>query len=92
MIVVKIEMWPKGDASSAREIGRTYIYNAGGTDKRGDYEVRVCREGSFDPDVQAIRSGKGFTRTGRVEGYPRLAYNVWRLILRALRSAFPEES
>lgn len=40
MIVVKLEMWPKGDESRKYELGRTYIYNAGGTTKRGDYEVR----------------------------------------------------
>jgi hypothetical protein len=91
MIVVKIEMWPKGDASRARDLGRMFIYNAGGTDERGDYEVRVCRKGNFNPGVAAIQTGDGFTRTGRVENYPRLAYNIWRLVLRGLRSAFPEE-
>lgn len=91
MIVVRIEMWPKGDESRAREIGRTYIYNAGGSLTKGDYEVRVCRKNRFEHVPRKVLSGEGFTRTGRVEGYPRLAYNVWRLVLRALRAAFPEE-
>lgn len=91
MIVVKIEMWPKGVEGKKREIGRTYIYNAGGTDQRGDYEVRVCRKGDHDPGVRRIQTGEGFTRTGRVENYPRQSYNVWRLVVRALRAAFPEE-
>lgn len=30
-------------------------------------------------------------RKGEVHAYPRLAYNIWRLVMRALRSAFPEE-
>lgn len=91
MIVVKIEMWPKGDESKKREIGRTYIYNAGGSLTRGDYEVRVCRKNSFETTGERLRTGRGFTRTARVEDYPRLSYNVWRLISRALRAAFPEE-
>jgi len=91
MIVVRIEMWPKGDESKRREIGRTYIYNAGGSLTRGDYEVRVCRKNRFKFTLDNLRSGKGFTRSARIEDYPRLAYNIWRLVARALVGAFPEE-
>jgi len=92
VIVVKIEMWPKGDESRAREIGRTYIYNAGGTAERGDYEVRVSRKAKeFKHEPRKVLSGEGFARTGSVKDYPRKSYNVWRLITRALKSAFPEE-
>lgn len=86
-------MCPRGDESpeAVREIGRMYIANVGGTSIRGDYEVAVCRRGSqavpkpIDPD------GPKSTREGKVFGYPRLAYNVWRLIARALLVSFPEE-
>ena len=91
MIVVKLEMWPGGNPAKAREIGRTYINNVGGTEKRGDYDVRVCRKGHVDHHVKVFREGKGIVRRGHVSNYPRLSYNVWRLIIRALRSAFPEE-
>ena len=91
MIVVKIEMWPKGDESKKHELGRTYIYNAGGSLTKGDYEVRVCRKGKYSFTLDDLHSGKGFTRTARVEGYPRLAYNIWRLVLQALGASFPEE-
>lgn len=91
MIVVKIEMWPRGSRERAREIGRMYIYNDGGTDDRGDYEVRVCRRGRLERTPDQIVAGEGFTRTARIEGYPRLALNVWRLIVRALMASFPEE-
>jgi hypothetical protein len=30
-------------------------------------------------------------RVGEVLDYPRLSYNVWRLVCRAVRSCFPEE-
>lgn len=96
MIAVKIELWPWGDEARKREIGRLYIANVGDTSERnpalGDYDVAVCRRGTkrvpkpLDPD------GPAPTRAGHVSGYPRLSYNVWRLIARALLAAFPEES
>lgn len=88
MLVVKIEMWPKGDASRAREIGRTYIANEGGSLTRGDYGVRVCRRGRFE---QTSFESTKFARSARVLEYPRLRFNIWRLVLRALAAAFPEE-
>lgn len=94
MIVVKLEMWPHGDEGRAYTLGRTYIANVGGDTKRGDYRVAVCRKGETacpwpHGDVEA--AGPPPTRTGEVRGYPRLSYNVWRLIARALLAAFPEE-
>lgn len=66
------------------EIGRTLIYNDGtGTDSTGHYGVAVCRRGSKDWHKPL--------RTGSVRDYPRLSYNVWRLVIRSLLSAFPEE-
>jgi hypothetical protein len=94
MIVIKIELWPCGDREKFREIGRTYISNVGGSVERGNYEVKVCkRTENFDnlPIEEQIFKGKGILRTGEVNDYPRLSYNVWRLIVRALKSAFPEE-
>ena len=82
MIVVKVELHSAITGKIA-EIGRTYIYNKGGTRARGDYAVNVCRKGS--------RNFYNAARRGEVLDYPRLSYNVWRLVSRALRSAFPEE-
>ena len=92
MIVVKLEMWPGGDESRMYELGRTYIYNDGaGSARRGNYEVRVCRKHKdYEGTHRNVATGKGFTRTGRVEGWPRKSYNIWLLILRCLRAAFPE--
>lgn len=99
MIAVKIDLWPMGDASKARELGRMYIANDGKrsrTDpKFGDYRVAVCRKGSTEVPQEIFgqyhdRYPKA-TRHGEVKAYPRLAYNVWRLIARAALAAFPEE-
>jgi hypothetical protein len=81
MIVVKIELWPKGFESRKRELGRMLIDNIGGTIKRGDYRVRVLRKGSKDKVL----------REGEVKDYPRLSYNIWRLVCRSLKVTFTEE-
>lgn len=87
MIVVKVELWPFGRESEAEEIGRAYITNDGsGAPNRGNYDVEVCRRGT----TEKPSDGGTATRTGRVEDYPRRSYNVWRLVKRALKSAFPE--
>lgn len=81
MIVVRVELH-SAITGRVSEIGRMHIANDGESSdaKRGSYDVAVLRRG-----------GGGVTRRGRVENYPRLSYNVWRLICRALKSAFPEE-
>ncbi len=73
-------------------LGRMYIANDGtGTKTHSDYDVAVCRKGSFDlPSPMSVGGAKA-TRTGKVTGYAREAFNVWRLIARAVIAAFPEE-
>jgi hypothetical protein len=92
MIVVKIEFWKWGFDDLVTEIGRMYIWNKGGTHDRGDYGVAVMEEGKFelDPKVR-VEDQTHICRKAEVMNYPRLSYNVWRLITRALRGAFPEE-
>ena len=81
MIVVKVELH-SAVTGIVSEIGRTILVNDGtGTRSRGNYHVAVMRKGS-----------RQTLRNGRVEDYPRLSYNVWRLVSRALLSAFPEEA
>lgn len=108
MLVVKLELWPRGDQNQAEEIGREYIANIGGDAERGDYQAAVCRRGTNDipreiaaaayesarrePDLEILADLEPGTRAGRVFAYPRQSYNVWRLVLRTLRVQFPEES
>ena len=90
MLVLKLELH-NANTGEISEIGRTIIANVGGTPKRGDYIVRVARRlqnGMFGNDDIRLNPA----RIGEVTNYPRLSYNVWRLVIRALRSAFPEEN
>ena len=81
MIRVTIEL-VSAITGKTSNIGRMLIINDGtGSRLRGNYKVLVLKRGS---DVVTQRSG-------RVENFPRLSYNVWRLVSRALRGAFSEE-
>lgn len=90
MLIVTIEL--RSARTGEREVlGQMLIDNVsgGGVGRfapRADYRVRVGRKGQTLDKVAAYPQ-----REGQVLNYPRLSYNVWRLVLRALRSAFPEE-
>lgn len=90
MIVVKLEMWPHGNEDRKYDLGRMYIANTGehGNKNLGNYDAKVCRKGCYGfEDWDLIKA----TREGEVKDYPRLSYNIWRLIAKALLSCFPEE-
>ena len=82
MIIVKVEL-RSARTLEVKEIGRMHISNTGGevSDQFGNYIVEVFKRGSL-AKVQ---------RHGLVTKFPRKSYNVWRLVLRALKNTFPEE-
>ena len=88
MIVVTVELHSAIDGRR-RVLGRTIIANDGvSTDPaRGNYQCMVGRKGQ---NLQQVHQKPA--RRGTVTNYPRSAYNVWRLVMRALNSAFPEET
>lgn len=91
MIVVKIELW-SAITHRISEIGRMYIANDGsGSAERGDYQAAVCKRGTDKVPHPLDPAGPKATRSGAIKDYPRLAYNVWRLIARACLATFPEE-
>lgn len=88
MIVVRIELW-SAITRKVTPLGTMVITNRGsGTAKRGDYDVVVARK-SDASDLAKVMAKP--LRRGEVLDYPRLSYNVWRLVSRAVLSAFPEE-
>lgn len=85
MIVVSIELLSARTGKRSLIGAMTLTNDATGSELRGNYNVKVYRKhpnGGVSESVQ---------RTARVEDYPRLAYNVWRLVMKALKAAFPEE-
>jgi hypothetical protein len=90
MIKVTIELI-SAISGETSEIGRMYIANTDeGTTELSDYDVGVCRRGTTKVPAEVGGVARS-ARSGKVLQYPRLAYNVWRLIARAVLSAFPEE-
>ncbi len=91
MIVAKLELWPGGDQKKMRPLGQMILINdESGTADRGNYHVAVLRRDALRTTTRG-NPGGAVAREGRVENFPRKSYNVWRLVSRALRSAFPEE-
>lgn len=84
MIVVKVELH-SAITGQVKLLGVMCIANDGtGSHKRGNYDAWVYRKGTET-------SSRDVLRTGRVENYPRISYSIWRLVLRALKSCYPEE-
>lgn len=87
MIIVRIELH-SARTRKVTQIGEMWIDNisrTGNDSKRGNYRVRLLRRGTaagYGPKVQ---------REGQVYDFPRLSYNIWRLVFRALKSVLTEE-
>ena len=85
MLVCKLEMWPGGAESKARELGRVMIANVGGTQSVGTYEVQIPKSAEY-------AKRPGIWRRGRVNGFPRLRLGPIDLLLRALIACVGERS
>lgn len=89
MIVINVDLHHARTGRVTRLFSMT-ISNTGTHPERparGNYVVRMGRKGQTD--LRAIHSAP--LRTGQVQNWPRKSYHVGRLVLRALRSVFPEE-
>jgi hypothetical protein len=79
MVVVKIEIWPCGDESKAREIGRMNIINdATGDNTIGNYKYELLHGGIY-------QGRAGFYKEGRIVGFLR-AMSPYHLVLKVLKS------
>lgn len=88
MLVLKLELH-SAITGEVKEIGRTIIANTGGGSvTKGDYTIKVARKRDTFTNKDTWKKP---LRTGDVKNYPRCSYNVWRLVIRSLLSAFPEE-
>ena len=96
MLIISIEMF-SARTKKRTLIGRAAIWNRGDTsgntsgDFRGDspignYDVAIGRAEYMHPEDVMQHP----IRRGKVLHYPRFM-NVWRLVIRGLLSAFPEE-
>lgn len=91
MLVIKIEMWPRGDATRAKEIERAYVWNDDTGDLgSGNYDVILCKARKFMGDrpwtTPRQMSDRDVWRTGHVHHFDR-SKSTWLLLLLALKSA-----
>lgn len=98
MLIIKVEMWPKGDKLKARLMEQAFIYNDGaGTDAEfGDYTVQLLKsprfmKGAGLPERPSQVTPSALFKVGRVLGFNR-AFSVWELVALALRACnYPGE-
>ena len=81
MIVVKVELWPHGDQTRMREIGRAHISNVGGNEDFGRYEVELLKSAEY-----SVRNAGKVYRRGSVVNFRR-KLGPWPLLMYALQSA-----
>lgn len=90
MIVVEVKLVSARGREFDQLLGTAIISNVGTTadGKYGDYDVAVGRK----PDAADLRKVYNSPlRRAKVLRHPRLAQNVWRLVLKAIAGAFPEQ-
>lgn len=91
MLYVKIELWPRGDASKAKTLGEALIANTGkGTWTSGSYNALVSKKGGFKSkqiDMQRMQP-KHVLREASIDDFPRKRLNAWHLLARVLSKAF----
>lgn len=82
MIVIKMELWPRGDESRKRDLGVAHIANVGGDEELGNYEVTLFKAAEY-----SARDAGGIWRCGVVTGFPRASkqHGPWDLLFRALK-------
>lgn len=100
MLIIRIEMWPKGDHTRARSLGIATIANVGGTAEAGDYEARLFKSPEYSSSAEkrplelmlTRPTAKETWRKGTVEGFKRLRHGPWDLLFRALGSLISDRN
>ncbi|WP_299085139.1 hypothetical protein [uncultured Paraglaciecola sp.] len=94
MIVVEVKLH-SAVTNTVTTLGRAIIANDGtGGGARRNYDAMIAKKVDAQKEPTTANLGKIWAkplRRGRVEDYPAPSYNMWRLVIRALKSAFPEE-
>jgi len=96
MIVIRIEIWPRGSFAERKTIAVGTIVNNGGTVTRGEYIAKFYGAGSASSgDIQRVydklaRDGHVSRQPWRVafpKNFPRKVEGAWSLLMGALIEA-----
>lgn len=91
MIVIKVELH-SARTGRVTTLGQAIITNEGTNPdpRRGDYKLSIGRKQDAEAgNLRAIITRP--SRTAEVKEFPRHSYTIWRMILRLLRAAYPED-
>ncbi len=81
MLVINIQIWPKGDETKAKTIAMAKITNDGtGTKAMGNYTYQLWTE------HRPLKHGKG-----RIHGFLRNRKNVWHLLFLILKECLEQD-
>ena len=92
MLVIRLELWPRGDSTRARSLGVASITNVGGNRDVADYEVVLFKSPEYSkhaekrplPVMLTHPLTREIWKKGRVEAFPRLVLGPWDLLFRGL--------
>lgn len=80
MIVVTVEVWPKGNEEKKYLLTRARVTNIGGNTKVANYQYVLEKH-------KYAKSPEGVWKTGQIEDFPRQAKGMWDLLYHILRHA-----
>lgn len=93
MLVIRIELWPKGNPEKKRDLGIATIANVGGTLDVGEYDCKLLKSPEYSskasrPEIERIQRPhrSEIWRRGKVGDFPRRRsiLGPWDLLFRAL--------
>lgn len=76
MIYVSIELWPGGNRSRARQLGRMAIGNVSNLSDTSDYKALVSSEGDLSLGIEPLTATVSVTGHKRSDGVIRLLKKV----------------
>lgn len=77
MIVINVELWPRGDSGRRKDLGTIYIANDGtGELNSGNYKARFLGAG-----------GRKLKRSAEVRAFPRQSKGAFHLLRLVLQKA-----
>lgn len=93
MIVIKVELWPRGFEEKKKELSRMYIANTGTNPdpSLGNYKVALMKKGTKNPPWKigdgSNELSKPF-RIGNVDEHPRIKQHVMHLVRKAIDAIY----
>lgn len=92
MIVLRVDVWPKGDYRRARDMGTVLVWNVGGDTESGRYRYKILKFNQRNRYKELLMRpdqipADACWREGTIEGFPRQKQGPLDLLYRILHKA-----